>query len=102
MMIEGSTVMGVGMLFGGMALGAGAISFVERQGERTNERGVVSDETRSRMAAMFMEDEELATDLDDTIDKMEAALAEAEGREAIKGDGLSEEEKESLRDDWGD
>ena len=54
------------------------------------------------MAGMFMEDEVLVTDLDDTITKMEAALAQAEGREVDEGDGLTEKEKEALRDDWGD
>lgn len=41
------TVVGAGLLFCGAALGAGVIVFVEKQGERTNERGGMSDETRS-------------------------------------------------------
>ena len=48
-MLDGDIVVGVGLLFGGAALGAGVIAFVEKQGERTNERGGVSDETRSHM-----------------------------------------------------
>ena len=51
------------------------IAFVEKQGERTNERGGMSEETRSRMAGMFMEDEVLVTDLDDTITKVCCARA---------------------------
>jgi hypothetical protein len=48
-MLDGDTAVGVGLLFGGTALGAGLIAFIEKQNERTNERGGVSDETRSRM-----------------------------------------------------
>ena len=57
------------------------------------------------MAAMFMEDEVLVSDVSDTISKMEGALAAAEGREvAAEGQWLSEKEKEALRvnDGWDD
>jgi uncharacterized protein HemX len=99
-MIEGSDAVAAGVLFGSAALGAGVIAFVENQGERTNDRGGMSDETRSRMAGKFMEDEELVSDLSDSISKMEAALAKAEGREVDEGDGLTEKEKEALSTDW--
>ena len=51
-----------------------------------------------------MEDEELSTtNLDDTISKMEKALAEAEGRDVVEGDGLTEAEKAELKEaGWGD
>ena len=102
-MIDSDIILGAGLLFGGTAMGAGVIAFVENQGQRTNDRGGMSDETKTRMAAMFMEDEELyTTDLDDTITKMEAALAQAEGREVVEGDGLTEKEKEALTDSWDD
>jgi hypothetical protein len=133
-MLDGDTAVGVGLLFGGTALGAGLIAFIEKQNERTNERGGVSDETRSRMpiqalivtrqgwshtlisectrthhplnrsrmAGKFMEDEVLVTDYGDKISQMEAAMAEAEGREVVDGDGLTAKEKEALRisDGW--
>ena len=77
----------------------------ERTGERTNERGGMSEETRARMAGMFMEDEELAGDYTDTISKMEAALAKAEGRDVEED--LDEATKakldaEKLDDGWDD
>ena len=102
-MVETSVIIGAVGLVGGTALGAGLISFIEGQGKRTNERGGMSDETKSRMAGMFMEDEELVSDLTDTITKMEAALAEYEGRDVVEGDGLTDEEKENLKvKGWGD
>ena len=92
---------GIGLLAGFTAVGAGAIYFVEKAGEATIERGdTMSEESMSRMAGKFMEDEVLVTNLDDTITKMEAALAEAEGREVDTSDGLTEVEREELRDDW--
>ena len=98
-------VIGGVLLFGGAAAGAAGIYFIEQQGERTNERGGLSEETRSKMAGMFMEDEEMASDYSSTIAKMEAALAKAEGREL--SEELSEEEKkkidaETLSDGWDD
>ena len=99
-MIEDSVLPAIGLLSGFTALGAGAIYFVEQQGVKSADN--MSEETKSRMAGMFMEDEVLVTDLDDTITKMEAALAAAEGRDVTQGDGLSEEEKDELRDEWDD
>merc|ERR1719331_372819 len=100
-MIDMETVNGVGVLFGSAAAGAAGIAYIEKAGETTNERdGGLSDETKSRLAAKFMEDEELVTDLSDSISKMEAALAKAEGREVDEGDGLSEDEKMKLSTDW--
>lgn len=57
------------------------------------------------MAGMFMEDEELAGDYTDTISKMEAALAKAEGRDVEED--LDEATKakldaEKLDDGWDD
>ena len=102
-LLDPNVALGAGLLLGGTALGAGVIAFVEGQGEKTVERGALSDETKSRMSGMFMEDEVLVTGLDDTITKMEAALAKAEGRDVIEGDGLTEEEREKLTDKaWGD
>ena len=56
------------------------------------------------MAGKFMEDEVLVTNYGDTIEQMEAAIAEAEGREVVKGDGLTAKEKDALRisDGWDD
>merc|ERR1712176_585646 len=94
--IDSSMVLGAGMFLGSAGLGAGLIAFVENQGERTNERGVVSDETKSRMVGAYTRDTKLAMDYSDTIAQMEKAMAAAEGREAIEGDGLTEKEKEAL------
>ena len=99
-MIDSSDIAGVAIFLGAFAAGGGIIAFVENQGERTMERGGMSEETKTRMAGMFMEDEELVSDVSDTISKMEAALAKAEGREVDEGDGLTEERKKELKDDW--
>merc|ERR1719247_3960486 len=96
-------LIGGGMLFGGTALGVAGLAFVEAQGEKSQAN--MSEETKSRMAGKFMEDEEFVNNYDDTIAKMEAALAAAEGREVVKDDAdtLTEEEKEELRvSDWGE
>merc|ERR1712157_187450 len=96
--IDSSMVTGAGVLLGSAALGAGMISFVENQNERTNERGVVGDETKSRMAAQYTRDEKLVTDVSGTIAEMEKAIAVAEGREVTVDGGF---EKESVLG-WGD
>ena len=44
-MIDSDIILGAGLLFGGTAMGAGVIAFVENQGQRTNDRGGMSDET---------------------------------------------------------
>jgi len=104
--IDSSMVAGAGVFLGSAALGAGLIAFVENQGERTNERGVVSDEKKSRMGAglqRYTRETQVATDYSSTIAQMEKAIATAEGREAIEGDGLTKKEKEALvSDGWGD
>ena len=101
MMFETDVLIGGGLLVGFTALGAGEIGFIEK---RTLSGDSLSDETKTKMAAMFMEDEELSTtNLDDTISKMEKALAEAEGRDVVEGDGLTEAEKAELKEaGWGD
>ena len=100
-MLDSNILVGGVMLVGGTALGVGGIAFIENRGEKSKDS--MSDETKARMAGMFMEDEVLATDLDDTITKMEAALAQAEGRDVVDGDGLSEKEKQELTEPgWGD
>ena len=100
-MIDSDILIGGVGLLGSMAVGAGFIAFIENQGLKSADN--MSDETKSRMAAKFMEDEELSQSYDDTIAKMEAALAAAEGREVDTGDGLTEEEKNAIDTrGWGD
>jgi hypothetical protein len=56
--------------------------FADGQVERFEERGsaAMSEETKSKLAAQFMEDVEMqAVGLDDTISKMEAAMAKRQG-----------------------
>lgn len=99
--IDGNMVIGTVGLFGTAAVGVALVAFVEKQGQKSGDS--MSDETRSRLASKFMEDEELAVSYDDTIAVMEAALAKAEGREVIEGDGLTEEEKAKIDTrGWGD
>ena len=104
-MIDTNMILGGVLLVGGTAAGAAGLYFVEQQGERTNERGGMSEETRARMAGKFMEDEEGVVSYTDTISKMEAALAKAEGRDVEED--LDEATKakldaEKLDDGWDD
>ena len=60
----------------------------------------VSEATRAKMSAMFMEDEVLPdTTLDDTVLRMEAALAAAKG-EAAAEEKVEEKPSSSIDDGW--
>ncbi|KAJ1452640.1 hypothetical protein M885DRAFT_526211 [Pelagophyceae sp. CCMP2097] len=81
---EQATLIGVGTALSGLVFGFGIAIFSEKQIERGEQRGYdeISDVTRARMSAMFMEDEALPQlGLDDTVARMEAALARAKGPE---------------------
>lgn len=85
------TNVGIGVAVGvsGFVSGIGLAYWAEQQIKRAEVRGsdVVSDSSRAKMSAMFMEDEVDNTGLDETVRKMEAALA-ARRKEM----GLEEEE----------
>ena len=81
-MIDTNVIIGVGVGVLGLAGGVGLVAFAEGQAERFEERGsdAMSEETKSKLAAQFMEDVEMqAVGLDDTISKMEAAMAKRQG-----------------------
>ena len=74
---------------GGLGFGIFAVWFSEQQIERAEERGsdAVSDYTKAQFSAMFMEDETVPdSNLDDTVRKMEAAMAAAKGEEYVPDD----------------
>mmetsp|Transcript_36644 Transcript_36644/g.63346 ORF Transcript_36644/g.63346 Transcript_36644/m.63346 type:complete len:165 (-) Transcript_36644:138-632(-) len=80
-MIDLNVVIGVGVGVAGLGAGAGIVWWTERAGTIAEERGssAMSEETKNRMAGMFMEDVELSAGLDDVVTRMEKAMAEAEG-----------------------
>lgn len=84
-MIDAAVLQGGAAALAGLAVGVGGVMFSEKQIERGEERDsdVVSQETRAKMSAMFMEDEVMPdSSLDDTVRRMEAALAASKGEDA--------------------
>lgn len=43
-MVDQQIILGAGVAFAGIAFGAGLVAFTEAQGERTAERGALSDD----------------------------------------------------------
>lgn len=83
-MLDAATIQGGAAAFGGLAVGVFSVWFSEQQITRGEERGsdAVSDFTKAKMSAMFMEDEVVPdASLDDTVRRMEAAIAAAKGEE---------------------
>ena len=86
-MLDAAVIQGGAAAVGGLAVGLGMAWFSEQQVEQGEQRGsdAVSEATRAKMSAMFMEDEVLPdTTLDDTVLRMEAALAAAKGEAAAE------------------
>mmetsp|Transcript_1508 Transcript_1508/g.3857 ORF Transcript_1508/g.3857 Transcript_1508/m.3857 type:complete len:143 (+) Transcript_1508:60-488(+) len=86
-MVDQNVLIGGGVAVSGFATGIFAAWFSEQQIVRAEERGsaAVSDGTRARMSAMFMEDEVMPeTDLDETVRRMEEAMAKAKGEETTE------------------
>mmetsp|Transcript_12845 Transcript_12845/g.38247 ORF Transcript_12845/g.38247 Transcript_12845/m.38247 type:complete len:142 (-) Transcript_12845:48-473(-) len=97
-MMDAAVLQGGAAAVGGLVFGVGAIWFSEQQIERGEARGsdVVSATSRAKMSAMFMEDEAMPDDqLDDTVARMEAAMARA------KGEVLEEVEEAEVKTDRG-
>ena len=81
-MVDTNVIIGVAVGVLGLGGGIGVMAFAEGQVERFEERGsdAMSDETKTKLASQFMEDVEMqAVGLDDTISKMEAAMAKRQG-----------------------
>ena len=100
-MVDGNVIIGAAVAAAGLGAGAGFVWFTEAATMRAEERGstAVSDETKSKLASKFMEDIEMAQDLDDVVTKMEKAMAKAQG---IDVDDLESKkvEREVLDDGW--
>ncbi|GMI05183.1 hypothetical protein TrLO_g13136 [Triparma laevis f. longispina] len=90
----------VGLL--GLGAGIGIVAFTEKQGDRTIERGGLSDSTVNNLSGMFMEDVEVSSvnDVGGLVERLEEALKEAGG----EVEDLDEEEirkkQEELDDGW--
>ena len=100
------TIEGVAVGIGGLGIGAGLVAWSEGQAVRAEERGsdAMSAETRQKMAGMFMEDVEMdAVGVDDTIAKMEAAMAAAKGKDVDEYKAeTAAETREKISDGWDD
>ena len=100
--LDAAVIQGGAAAVGGLAVGLGMAWFSEQQVEQGEQRGsdAVSEATRAKMSAMFMEDEVLPdTTLDDTVLRMEAALAAAKG-EAAAEEKVEEKPSSSIDDGW--
>ena len=101
-MLDAAVIQGGAAAVGGLAVGLGMAWFSEQQVEQGEQRGsdAVSEATRAKMSAMFMEDEVLPdTTLDDTVSRMEAALAAAKGEAAVE-EKVEEKPASSIDDGW--
>eukprot|EP00617_Octactis_speculum_P018429 CAMPEP_0185744018 /NCGR_PEP_ID=MMETSP1174-20130828/1978_1 /TAXON_ID=35687 /ORGANISM="Dictyocha speculum, Strain CCMP1381" /LENGTH=146 /DNA_ID=CAMNT_0028417123 /DNA_START=23 /DNA_END=463 /DNA_ORIENTATION=- len=100
-MFDGNTLIGIAAGAAGLGFGAGFVWFTEKATIRAEERGsdVVSESTKNKLAAQFMEDVEQSADLDDVVTKMEKAMAAAQG---VKVEELESVKKERtvLDDGW--
>ncbi|KAJ8600675.1 hypothetical protein CTAYLR_007446 [Chrysophaeum taylorii] len=93
-MIDQNVLVGGAVALSGFATGIAMAYFAEQQIVRAESRGseVISDTTRAKMSAMFMEDEVMPeAGLDDTVRRMEEAMAKAKGE-----DTSAREEKEPV------
>ena len=100
--VDPNVIGGVAVGLGGLLSGVGLMAFQENQVTRSEERGsdVISSETKTKLSAQFMEDVEMnALGLDDTVTRMEKALAKRKG--ASVDEVIGEVEKmEVLDDGW--
>lgn len=80
--VDTQVILGVGVGVAGVAAGVGLMAFQDNQVARAEARGsdVVSDVTKTKLSAQFMEDVEMGSvGLDDTVSKMERAIAKRKG-----------------------
>mmetsp|Transcript_10622 Transcript_10622/g.31952 ORF Transcript_10622/g.31952 Transcript_10622/m.31952 type:complete len:141 (+) Transcript_10622:64-486(+) len=105
-MLDANFVTGAAVSLAGFGTGIAIAYFAEKQITRAEDRGAdtLSDTTRAKMSAMFMEDEVMpVAGLDETVRKMEEALAAARGEELPKEGETSKEDeelKQKLDDGW--
>eukprot|EP00520_Triparma_pacifica_P003115 CAMPEP_0118648892 /NCGR_PEP_ID=MMETSP0785-20121206/9408_1 /TAXON_ID=91992 /ORGANISM="Bolidomonas pacifica, Strain CCMP 1866" /LENGTH=98 /DNA_ID=CAMNT_0006541135 /DNA_START=261 /DNA_END=557 /DNA_ORIENTATION=- len=92
----------IGGLVGLTGLGAGVaiVAFTEKAGEKTVERGGLSENMATSMSGAFMEDVEVSSvsDVGDLVSRLEEALKEAGG----EVEELSEEEKQRIAEEADD
>jgi hypothetical protein len=123
--VDQNVIMGVGVGLAGLLGGVGIMALTEKQAIRTQEEGVMSDDvsppvftdsaklcfshcvpssltqTKTKMQAKFMEDVEMNTvGLDDTLAKMERAMAQRKGVSVEELDVSTGTGKEVLDDGW--
>lgn len=106
-MMDAAMIQGGAAAVSGLAVGIFMAKFSEDRTDDADQRAsdAVSDATRAKMSAMFVEDEVAPdTGLDDTVRRMEAAMAAAKGKSADAGAAPepAEESKptSSIDDGW--
>jgi hypothetical protein len=100
--VDPNVIGGVAVGLGGLLSGVGLMAFQENQVTRSEERGsdVISSETKTKLSAQITEDVEMnALGLDDTVTRMEKALAKRKGASVDEVIG-EVEKKEVLDDGW--
>mmetsp|Transcript_74994 Transcript_74994/g.150769 ORF Transcript_74994/g.150769 Transcript_74994/m.150769 type:complete len:140 (-) Transcript_74994:318-737(-) len=98
--VDTNVIIGCAVGLAGIAGGVGVMSFAEKQAIRTSESGALSDETKTKMSAKFMEDVEMnAIGLDDTLGRMEQAMAKRKGV-SVGELNIEDTKKEVLDDGW--
>jgi len=102
-MVDQNVIMGTAIGVGGFAFGIGLIAFTEAQGERTKERGGLSESMSTRIAGALLEDVEVdsVSDLGSLTSQLEAALKET-GSKDLDNLEMTEEEKQKMIDDADD
>mmetsp|Transcript_35976 Transcript_35976/g.42968 ORF Transcript_35976/g.42968 Transcript_35976/m.42968 type:complete len:162 (-) Transcript_35976:133-618(-) len=102
--VDPTYVQGAGVAVAGLLSGFGLLSFTEKQGERSMERGSVSSELQTQMSGMMMEDIEVNTvnDLGGLTSQLENALKEnsSDYTEVELTDAEKKKIAEDLDDGW--
>ena len=80
------------------------LSFAEAQGERTIERGALSDNMATSLSGMYMEDVEVSSvdDLGSLTSQLEEALTKASGGTAKEELEMTPEQIEKMKEEADD
>ena len=102
-MVDSQVLMGGGIAIAGLAAGIGLVAFAENMGERSRERGAVSDDMSTRLMGGLLEDTEVdaVSDLSSLTEKLEAALKESGGAKEEELQ-MTEEDKKRIAEEADD
>ena len=94
---------GAGIAVAGLVAGIGMVAFTEQQGERTRERGGLSDNMSTQLAGKLLEDVEVSSvdDISSLTSKLEEALKKSGGAKDTVFE-MTEEEKKKIQEEADD